>query len=99
MDRRDFLTGATALTGTALASVPTRAAESTEITFYYPVAVGGPITKTVDGYAADFEMVNPDVKVRPIYAGTYQETIVKMLTAHKSGTPPTTSVLLSTDMF
>ena len=45
MDRRDFLTGATALTGTALASVPTRAAESTEITFYYPVAVGGPTPK------------------------------------------------------
>ena len=35
----------------------------------------------------------------PIYAGTYQETLVKALTAHKSGTPPVTSVLLSTDMF
>ena len=28
-----------------------------------------------------------------------QETLVKVLTAHKSGTPPTLSVLLSTDMF
>jgi sn-glycerol 3-phosphate transport system substrate-binding protein len=37
--------------------------------------------------------------VKPIYAGTYQETIVKALTAHKSGEPPVTSVLLSTDMF
>ena len=37
--------------------------------------------------------------MNPIYAGTYQETIVKALTAHKSGTPPVTSVLLSTDMF
>src|SRR5947209_16809758 len=99
MDRRDFLTGATALTGAALTSARARAAEPVEITFYYPVAVGGPITKIVDGYAADFEKANPDLKVRPIYAGTYQETIVKMLTAHKSGTPPTTSVLLSTDMF
>ena len=42
---------------------------------------------------------NPGIKVTPIYAGTYQETIVKALTAHKSGTPPVTSVLLSTDMF
>ena len=49
--------------------------------------------------AADFEKENPSIKVRPIYAGTYQETIVKALTAHKSGTPPVTSVLLSTDMF
>ena len=37
--------------------------------------------------------------MKPIYAGTYQETIVKALTAHKSGNPPVTSVLLSTDMF
>src|SRR3954454_10971468 len=99
MYRRDFLTGATAIAGAALANRRARAAEPTEITFYYPVAVGGPITKIVDGYAADFEKANADVKVRPIYAGTYQETMVKMLTAHKSGTPPTTSVLLSTDMF
>ena len=48
---------------------------------------------------ADFEKENPGIKVKPIYAGTYQETIVKALTAHKRGTPPTTAVLLSTDMF
>jgi sn-glycerol 3-phosphate transport system substrate-binding protein len=70
-----------------------------EITFYYPVAVGGPITKIVDQMAADFEKENPGIKVKPVYAGTYQETLVKALTAHKSGTPPVTAVLLSTDMF
>jgi sn-glycerol 3-phosphate transport system substrate-binding protein len=70
-----------------------------EITFYYPVAVGGPITKIVDQMAADFEKDNPGIKVKPIYSGTYQETLVKALTAHKSGTPPVTAVLLSTDMF
>lgn len=72
---------------------------TTEISFFYPVAVGGPIAKAIDGFAADFMKVNPGIKVNPIYAGTYQETIVKALTAHKSGTPPVTSVLLSTDMF
>ena len=71
----------------------------TEVSFFYPIAVGGPITKIIDAFAADFEKENPSIKVRPIYAGTYQETIVKALTAHKSGTPPVTSVLLSTDMF
>ena len=70
-----------------------------EVTFYYPVAVGGPITRIVDQMAADFERENAGIKVKPIYAGSYQETIVKALTAHKSGTPPTTAVLLSTDMF
>ena len=75
------------------------AAVAQEITFYYPIAVGGPITKIVDQMAADFEKENPGIKVKPVYAGTYQETIVKALTAHKSGTPPTTAILLSTDMF
>jgi sn-glycerol 3-phosphate transport system substrate-binding protein len=98
MDRRNFLAGTAALAGAAVAK-PAIAQGPTEISFFYPVAVGGPITKLVDAYAAEFEKENPDVKVRPIYAGTYQETIVKALTAHKSGTPPVTSVLLSTDMF
>jgi sn-glycerol 3-phosphate transport system substrate-binding protein len=75
------------------------AAQPVEITFYYPVAVGGPITKTIDGYAAEFMKENPGVAVKPIYAGTYQETIVKALTALKSGEPPVTAILLSTDMF
>ena len=70
-----------------------------DVTFYYPVAVGGPVTKIIDGLAADFEKENPGIKVKPIYAGTYQETIVKVLTALKSGEPPQMSVLLSTDMF
>ena len=70
-----------------------------EISFYYPVAVGGPITKIVDGYAADFTKENPSIRVKPIYTGTYQETIVKALTAHKSGEPPQTAIILSTDMF
>lgn len=88
-----------ALAAGALGAGPARAQAPTEISFFYPVAVGGPITKTIDGYAAEFMKANPGIKVNPIYAGTYQETIVKALTAHKSGTPPVTSVLLSTDMF
>ena len=86
------------LAATALAA-STLWAQGTEISFYYPVAVGGPITKIVDQMAADFEKENPGIKVKPVYAGTYQETIVKALTAHKSGTPPATAILLSTDMF
>ncbi|MDO5693379.1 MAG: ABC transporter substrate-binding protein [Pseudomonadota bacterium] len=84
---------------TALTSGPLHAQSAVEVPFYFPVAVGGPITKIIDGYANEFMKTNPGIKVTPIYAGTYQETIVKALTAHKSGNPPVTSVLLSTDMF
>jgi sn-glycerol 3-phosphate transport system substrate-binding protein len=70
-----------------------------EVPFFYPVAVGGPITKIIDRFAADFEKDNPGIKLRPIYSGSYQESIAKALTAVKSGDPPVTSILLSTDMF
>src|SRR4051812_21243279 len=98
MDRRQFLAGTAAL-ATGTVAKPAIGQGVTEVSFFYPIAVGGPITKIIDAFAADFEKENPSIKVRPIYAGTYQETIVKALTAHKSGTPPVTSVLLSTDMF
>ena len=99
MKRRDFLISTAATGATLAAPAVLRAQSASEISFYYPVAVGGPITKLIDTFAADFEKENAGIKVRPIYAGSYQETIVKSLTAHKAGNPPTTSVLLSTDMF
>jgi len=85
----------------ALAMLATVALAQTnaEVPFFFPVAVGGPITKIIDGFAADFEKENPGIKVRPIYTGTYQDTIAKALTAVKSGEPPATSILLSTDMY
>jgi sn-glycerol 3-phosphate transport system substrate-binding protein len=82
----------------AFASV-TFAQAPVEISFYYPVAVGGPITKLIDTFASDFEKENPGIKVKPIYSGSYQESITKALTAAKSNDAPTMSVLLSTDMF
>jgi sn-glycerol 3-phosphate transport system substrate-binding protein len=90
-----WLAGAfvTALSTFALAQAPV------EISFYYPVAVGGPITKLVDGFASDFEKENPGIKVKAIYSGSYQESITKALTAVKGNDAPTMAVLLSTDMF
>ena len=84
---------------TIAAALPAHAQKPVELTFYYPVAVGGPVTKTIDQMAADFEKENPGIKVKPVYSGTYQESIVKALTAFKSGQPPHIAVLLSTDMF
>ncbi len=89
------------LSGTATLAMPAivRAQQVTEISFYFPVAVGGPITKIIDGYAADFQRENPGIKVTPIYAGTYQDTLTKAQTALKAGSGPQMAVLLSTDVF
>jgi sn-glycerol 3-phosphate transport system substrate-binding protein len=99
MRRNTFHRWVLATCATAALGWGSAQAQTTEFSFFFPVAVGGPIAKFIDGFAADFMKANPGIKVNPIYAGTYQETIVKALTAHKSGTPPVTSVLLSTDMF
>ena len=88
-----------AVVATALISVCALAQAPVDVSFFYPVAVGGPITKIVDGFAAEFEKENPNVKLKPIYSGSYQESIAKALTAVKSGEPPVTSILLSTDMY
>jgi sn-glycerol 3-phosphate transport system substrate-binding protein len=91
--------GAVMMVLTSGAMAPGAAAKDIELSFYYPIAVGGPIPKIIDGYVADFEKENPGIKIKAIYAGTYQDTLVKALTAFKSGEPPDIAVLLSTDMF
>ena len=94
-----FVRALAALAARCIAAAIALAQAPVEVSFYYPVAVGGPITKLIDGFAADFEKENPGIKVKPIYSGTYQDTITKALTAVKGGDPPVTSILLSTDMF
>ncbi len=97
--RRTLLKAAAVAAAYLLTSVPTWAQKTTEVTFYYPIAVGGPLNKVIDQFAADFEAENPGIKVKPIYAGTYQESLTKAMTAAKGGTPPTMAVLLSGDLF
>ena len=90
---------AAALVALMAAAAPARAADKVHLSFFYPVAIGGPVTKIVDGLMADFQAANPDVAVDAVYAGTYQETIGKALTARKGGQSPDVAVLLSADMF
>tara|TARA_R110002020_G_scaffold113518_21_gene261174 strand:- start:2878 stop:4143 length:1266 start_codon:yes stop_codon:yes gene_type:complete len=86
---------ATALTASALPA----AAEQTKLTMYYPIAVGGPLTKVVDGMIEGFEKENPDIDVEAIYAGNYDDTRVRALSAINSGEAPQLSVLFSIDAY
>lgn len=85
---------AVAAVAAMVAAVPSRAVE---ISFYYPIAVSGPLTKIVDGLVADFEKANPDIKVKAVYSGNYGETLAKALTANRSGQPPQVGVLVASD--
>ncbi|WP_085904233.1 ABC transporter substrate-binding protein [Kiloniella majae] len=74
-------------------------ASAVELTMYYPVAVGGPLTNIVDGLVEDFEKENPDITVNAIYAGNYNDARIKALAALKSGEPAQTSVMFSIDTY
>ncbi|NYT37915.1 ABC transporter substrate-binding protein [Allopusillimonas soli] len=98
--RRTFLKAIAFGIASALCTLPGWSqAAPVELEFYYPVAVGGPITKIVDGMVDEFEQSHPDIKIKSIYAGTYQDSVAKALTAYKGGHAPQLAVLLSTDMF
>ncbi|WP_417794540.1 ABC transporter substrate-binding protein [Terasakiella pusilla] len=86
------------LAGMLAASVSTVSYAKTELTMYYPVSVGGPLTKVVDGMVSEFEEKNPDIDVKAIYAGNYNDARIKALAALKSGEPAQLSVMFSIDV-
>jgi sn-glycerol 3-phosphate transport system substrate-binding protein len=87
-----------ALVAIALLAAPFARA-ATDIRFYYPIAVGSPVAKSLASLVEDFEREHPDIKVHPIYTGTYRESLAKTLTAHRSGNPPDVAVLFAVDIY
>lgn len=70
-----------------------------ELTMYYPIAVGGPLTSVIDGMVEDFMAENPDVEVEAIYAGNYNDARIKALAALEAGESAQLSVLFSIDLY
>jgi sn-glycerol 3-phosphate transport system substrate-binding protein len=95
--KMQFLKAAGAAAMIAGASLP--AAADVELTMYYPIAVGGPLTDVVDGLITGFEEENPGISVNAVYAGNYDETRVRAISAIQSGDPAQLSVLFSIDVY
>ncbi len=93
-------TAATAATSVPAATTASGGGAPVELTFFYPVAVPGPITQIIDGYIKQFEAQNPNIKVNAVLSGGYGDTMTKIQTTIKGGgTPPDVAVLLSTDLY
>lgn len=75
------------------------AQEPVKLTMYYPVAVGGALTEVVDGLVSDFEAEHPEIDVEAIYAGNYDDTRVRAMSAIEAGDTPQLSVLFSIDLY
>lgn len=88
-----------ALAGALALGLSAQAHAQTEVVFNFPVAVGGPITAIIDEYAQAFMAENPDIKITPVYTGSYQDTIARTLTQIRGGDSPAMAVLLAVDTF
>lgn len=70
-----------------------------ELTFYYPIQVGGALTATIESMAEQFTEENPGIIVKPVYTGSYGDTTLKTQAAVAGGNPPDVAVLLAADLF
>jgi sn-glycerol 3-phosphate transport system substrate-binding protein len=83
----------------AAGSRENRSAGKMELTFFYPVNVGGPLTTLIDTICADFNRENPNIIVKPVYTGNYDDTVVKIQTAIQGRNPPDFFINLATQRF
>ncbi|MEP3429786.1 MAG: ABC transporter substrate-binding protein [Roseibium sp.] len=88
-----------AVAATALSVSTWASAHAVDLQFYFPVAVGGKAADTIQALTDEYVAANPDVKIDAVYAGSYQDTVAKAITASRGGNPPQLSVILSVDMF
>ena len=90
-------TSALALMAT-LATAVTQA-RAADLEFYFPVGVNAPAVATIQALTDAWAAQNPQHSVKAVYAGNYEETTTKALTAAHAGDPPQVAVLLAIDIF
>jgi len=71
----------------------------TNLRFFFPVQVAGPLAVLMDDIVSDFNESHPDINVEPIYCGNYDQTMQKSVTAALGNNPPDVALLLAIDLF
>jgi len=74
-------------------------AKAADLEFYFPVGVNAPAVATIEQLTTAWAKQNPQHTVKAVYAGNYEETTTKALTAAQAGSPPQVAVLLAIDIF
>ena len=70
-----------------------------ELTMYFPVSVGGGPDALIDALCEEYHKENPNVKVTPVYAGSYADTRTKVQAAIKGGNTPDLAIMFSIDLY
>lgn len=91
--RRQFLKSSAAVSAAAmLGGMPLFATgqQQVKLAFMYPVGVSGDINRLVTNMISGFNAAHGDIQVEAIYAGSYDNTEQKVMTALGVGDPPAT---------
>ncbi|MCI9148468.1 MAG: ABC transporter substrate-binding protein [Hungatella sp.] len=73
--------------------------EKIELTFFYPIGVGGALATLIENLAAEFTKENPDIILNPVFAGNSTETMTKTVSALQGGTPPDFAILPNPELY
>jgi sn-glycerol 3-phosphate transport system substrate-binding protein len=94
-------TGAATASGAAASGGGAQATSSGTVAFDfdYPVGVSGPLATIMTNLVNQFNGSHPGIKVTPVFAGNYQQTLAKVETAIQAGNPPAVAVLNHTAIF
>jgi len=84
---RWLLTGLAWALGACLAPQAAVGAGKVEITWWH--AMSGSNGKVVEAIVKDFNAAHPDIELKALYTGSYEETLTKYITAYRSHTAPT----------
>jgi len=74
-------------------------AAKVNLRYAYPVELAGPLAKVMDGLCEEFGSQYPEIKVTPIYGGSYWECMDKVKVMVLGGNSPDVAVLCKTALF
>lgn len=89
----------TSMTGTTALTAKAENDDVMELTMYFPVSVGGGPDALIDALCEEYHKENPNVKVTPVYAGSYADTRTKVQAAIKGGNTPDLAIMFSIDLY
>ena len=83
----------------SLTVLPALADDPLELTMFFPVNVGGSPAQLIDNMTNEFNAQNPDIQVKAVYTGNYDDTVTAIQTAIGTSGQPDLFVSLATQRF
>ena len=75
------------------------AEETIQLTFHYPVGVGGDLALLIENMAAEFTKENPNIVINPVFCGNSTETMTKTVAAIQGGNAPDFAILGNSELY